>query len=325
MRRREFMTLAGGAATWPFEALAQPALPSIGFLSSRSAADSAPLVAAFRRGLAETGHVENQGIAVEYRWADGHYDRLPALAADLVRRRVAVLVTAGGEPSALAAKAATSTIPIVFTIGGDPVKIGLVETLNRPGGNATGVSLLTTAPESKRLELLHELVPSAKVVGVLINPNYQEAASQERELREAAGRLRQGIHIAHARNDAELGSAFATLVRERADALLVSADPFFDTRPDRIIAFAAEHRMPAVYQFRQYALRGGLMSYGVSIADGYQQVGSYAGQILKGARPADLPIFRSIKFEFIINVKTARALGLDVPAMLLARADEVIE
>ena len=326
MRRREFIMLSAGAATtWPRRASAQPALPTIGFLSSRSAADSAALVAAFRRGLGDTGHVEGRNVAVEYRWADGQYDRLPALAAELVRRRVAVLVTAGGEPSALAAKAATSTIPIVFTIGGDPVKIGLVESLNRPGGNATGISLLTTAPESKRLELLHELVPRARLVGVLINPNYQEAESQVREIREAAAKLQRSIHVAYARNDAELRSAFATLVRERADALLVSADPYFDTRPDRIIAFAAEHRLPAVYQFRQYAVRGGLMSYGVSIADGYQQVGSYAGQILKGAKPADLPVFQSIKFEFIVNAKTARALGLELPAMLLARADEVIE
>jgi putative ABC transport system substrate-binding protein len=247
------------------------------------------------------------------------------MAADLVQRGAAVLVTTGGEPSALAAKAATSTIPIVFTTGGDPVKIGLVESLNRPGGNATGISLLTTAPESKRLGLLHELVPGTKVVGVLIDPNYQESEAQARELRDAAGTISQRIHIAYAKNDGELESAFATLVQERADALLVSADPFFDTRRDRIIAFAAEHRMPAIYQFREYALGGGLMSYGVSLPDGYRQVGTYAGQILKGAKPADLPIVQSIKFEFVINLKTAKAIGLEVPAMLLARADEVIE
>jgi putative ABC transport system substrate-binding protein len=326
MRRRELIRLLGGAATvWPFVTFAQPAVPIIGFLSSRSAADSTTLVAAFRKGLGESGYIEGQNIAVEYRWADGQYDRLPALVTDLVQRGVVLLVTTGGEPSALAAKAATSTIPIVFTTGGDPVKIGLVESHNRPGGNATGVSLLTTAPESKRLGLLHELVPGAKVVGVLIDPNYQEAEAQARELRDAAGKIGQGIYIAYAKSDAELESAFETLVRERADALLVSSDPFFDTRRDRIIAFAAEHRMPAVYQFRQYALGGGLMSYGVSLPDGYRQVGNYAGQILKGAKPADLPIVQSIKFEFVINLKTAKALGLEVPAMLLARADEVIE
>jgi putative tryptophan/tyrosine transport system substrate-binding protein len=326
MRRRELITILGGAATvWPFVTFAQPAVPIIGFLSSRSPADTTTLVAAFRNGLGEAGYIEGKNIAVEYRWADGQYDRLPALVADLVQRGVALLVTTGGEPSALAAKAATSTIPIVFTTGGDPVKIGLVESLNRPGGNATGVSLLTTAPESKRLGLLHELVPGAKVVGVLIDPNYQEADAQGRELRDAAGSIGQHIYITYAKSEAELESAFETLVRERADAPLVSADPFFDTRRDRIIAFAAEQRLPAVYQFRQYAVGGGLMSYGVSLPDGYRQVGNYAGQILKGAKPADLPIVQSIKFEFVINLKTAKALGLEVPAMLLARADEVIE
>ena len=227
--------------------------------------------------------------------------------------------------SSLAAKAATSTIPIVFTVGGDPVKVGLVESLNRPGGNATGVSLLTTTPESKRLGLLHELVPGAKVVGVLIDPNYQGAEAQARELRDAAGTISQRIYIAYAGGDAELEPAFETFIRERADALLVGADPFFDTRRDRIVALAAERRLPAVYQFREYAVGGGLMSYGVSLPDGYRQVGNYAGQILKGAKPADLPIVQSIRFEFVINLKTAKSLGLEVPAMLLARADEVIE
>ena len=235
------------------------------------------------------------------------------------------MVTTGGEPAALAAKAATSTIPIVFAVGGDPVKAGLVESFSRPGGNATGVSVLTTTPESKRLGLLHELVPGAKVVGALINPNYQVAEAQAQELRDAAGTIGLRLHIAYAKNDAELESALETLVREQADALLVSADPFFDTRRDRIIAFAAEHRMPAVYQFRQYAVAGGLMSYGVSLPDGYRQAGIYAAQILYGAKPADLPVFQLTRFEFVINLKTAKALGLEVPAMLVARADEVIE
>jgi putative tryptophan/tyrosine transport system substrate-binding protein len=327
MQRRDFITLvSGAAAAWPLVARAQqPAMPVIGYLSSRSPGETAALVAAFRKSLGEAGYVEGQNVAIEYRWAEGQYDRLPALAADLAQRGVAILVTTGGEPSALAAKAATSTIPIVFTVGGDPVKLGLVESFNRPGGNSTGVSVLTTAPEAKRLGLLHELMPGAKVVGVLINPNYQEAEAQARELRDAAGTIGQRIHIAYAGSDAELEPAFETLVRERADALLVGADPFFDTRRDRIIALTAERRLPAIYQFREYAVGGGLMSYGVSLPDGYRQVGNYAGQILKGARPADLPIVQSIRFEFVINLKTAKSLGLEVPAMLLARADEVIE
>jgi putative ABC transport system substrate-binding protein len=326
MRRREFLgVIGGGLATWPRAARAQQPVPVIGYLSSRSPAETAALVAAFRKGLGEAGFVEGQNIAIEYRWAEGQYARLPEMAADLARRGVAVLVTTGGEPSALAAKAATSTIPIVFTAGGDPVKIGLVQSLNRPGGNATGVSVLTTAPESKRLGLLHELVPGAKAVGVLIDPNYQEAEAQARELREAAGTLGQRILIARAGSDKELEAAFETLARERVDALLVAAAPFFDTRRERIIAAVAERRMPAVYQFREYAASGGLMSYGVSLPEGYHQVGLYAGQILKGAKPADLPIVQSIKFEFVINLKTAKSLGLEIPAMLLARADEVIE
>ena len=326
MRRREFLGVMGaGLAAWPRAVCAQQSVPVIGYLSSRSAGETAALVAAFRKGLGEAGFTEGQNVAIEYRWADGQYDRLPAMAAEFARQGVAVLVTTGGEPSALAAKAATSTIPIVFTVGGDPVKIGLVQSLNRPGGNATGVSLLTTAPESKRLGLLHELVPAAKAVGVLIDPYYREAEAQERELREAAGTIGQPINIAYAKNDAELEQAFQTLVRQGADALLVGADPFFDTRRDRIIAFAAEHRLPAIYQFREHVAGGGLMSYGVDLPAGYRQVGNYAGQILKGTKPADLPIVQSIKFEFVINLKTAKNLGLEVPAMLLARADEVIE
>jgi putative ABC transport system substrate-binding protein len=327
MRRRNFLGVVGGAVVaLPRVARAQqPAIPVIGYLTSRSAGETAALVAAFRKGLAEAGYVEGQNVAVEYRWAEGQYDRLPALAADLVQRGVAVLVTTGGEPAALAAKAATSTIPIVFAVGGDPVKTGLVESFNRPGGNATGVYVLTTAPEAKRLGLLHEMVPGTRVVGILIDPNYQQAETQAQELRDAAGTIGQGLHIANAGSDAELESALETLVRERADALLVSAAPFFDTRRGRIIAFAAEHRMPAIYQFREYVAGGGLMSYGVSLPEGYRQVGLYAGQILKGAKPADLPIVQSIKFEFVINLKTAKTLGIEVPAMLLARADEVIE
>jgi putative ABC transport system substrate-binding protein len=327
MRRRHFLGLMSGAAvTLPLAARAQqPAMPVIGYLSSRSSGESADLVAAFNKGLGEAGYVDGQNVAVDYRWGEGQYDRLPEMAADLVRRGVSVMVTTGGTPAALAAKAATSTIPIVFAIGGDPVKDGLVESFSRPGGNATGISVLAATPESKRLGLLHEMVPSAKVVGVLINPNHPVAEAPEQELRSAAGTIGQRLHIAYAKNEVELESALETLVRKQADALLVSSDPFFDTRRDRIIAFVAEHRIPAVYQFRQYAVAGGLMSYGVSLPDGYRQAGNYAGQVLKGAKPADLPVFQLTRFEFVINLKTAKALGLEVPAMLIARADEVIE
>jgi putative ABC transport system substrate-binding protein len=326
MQRRAFMAVLGStAATWPLAAFAQQPLPIIGYMSSRSLNDSGALVAAFQKGLAESGYVEGKNIAIEYRWAEGQYDRLPAMAADLVQRGAVMLVTTGGEPSALAAKTATSTIPIVFTTGGDPVKIGLVESLNRPGGNATGVSLLTTAPEAKRLGLLHELVPRARIVGALIDPNYQEAQAQARELNDASRQINQSIHIEYARNDVELETAFEAFVRAGVDAFLVCADPFFDTRRERIVAFAAQNRLPAIYQFREYALGGGLMSYGISLPDGYRQVGLYAGQILKGAKPADLPIVQSIKFEFVVNLRTAKVLGLEVPPMLLARADDVVE
>ena len=331
MNRREFITLIGGAAAapsmfWPRLASAEQAtMPVIGFLSSRSPAESSHLVAAFRAGLQAGGYVEGQNVAIEYRWAEGQYDRLPALAADLVRRGVAVLATTGGEPSALAAKAATSTIPIVFTVGGDPVKIGLVASLNRPGGNATGVSLLTTVPEAKRLGLLYELVPNAALIGVLINPNYQGAEAQSREVQDAARAIDRPIEIAMAGNDRQLEAAFGTLVQQHADALLVGADPFFGTRRDRIIALAVQFKLPAMYQFRDYPVAGGLMSYGINITDGYRQVGVYTGQVLKGAKPADLPIHQSIKFEFIINLKSAKALGLQIPDKLIALADEVIE
>jgi putative tryptophan/tyrosine transport system substrate-binding protein len=326
MRRRDFILAGGATVAWSLAARAQqPAIPLIGFLSSRSLNDSRHLVDAFRAGLQASGYIEAQNVAVEYRWAEGQYDRLPALAAELVRSRVAVLVTTGGEPSVLAAKAATSSIPIVFTTGGDPVKMGLVASLSRPGGNATGASLLTTAPEAKRLGILHELAPRAGVVGVLIDPNYQQAEDQAREVQEAAKALNLQIEIAHAGKDQELESAFAALVRSHAAALLVTADPFFDTRRDHIIALAAQFRLPAIYQFRDYAVAGGLVSYGVSLADGYRQVGVYAGRVLKGDKPGDLPIYQAIKFEFVINLKTAQALDLQVPPMLSALADEVIE
>lgn len=326
MRRREFIALlSGAAATWPLAVRAQSGIPVIGFVSSRSPADSAHVVAAFRKGLSEVGYIDGQNLAIEFRWAEGKYDRLPALVADLLIYKINVLVAVGGEPSAFAAKAATSTIPIVFTVGGDPVKAGLAASLNRPGGNATGISLLTTAPESKRLGLLHELVPKAALIGVLINPNYADAENQAREVQDAARSIGQEIRISKAGIDKDLESAFTTFVEQRIEALLVCADPFFDTRRDRIVAFAAQSRLPAIYQFREYTVAGGLMSYGISLTEGYRQVGIYAGQILKGTKPDELPIQQSIKFEFVINVKTAKALGIEVPPTMLARADEVIE
>jgi putative tryptophan/tyrosine transport system substrate-binding protein len=293
---------------------------------SKSPDESKHLVAAFRSGLQTGGgYVEGQNVTIEYRWAEGQYSRLPELAADLVRRGVAVLVTTGGEPSALAAKAATSTIPIVFTVGGDPVKFGLVASLARPGGNATGVSLLTEASEGKRLGLLKELAPNAAVFGVLIDPNYPGHEAHKRDVQEAARAIGRQIQFANAGDDRELEAAFATLVEQGATALLVTADPFFDTKRARIVALAAQFKLPTIYQFRDYVLAGGLMSYGISITDGYRQVGIYAGQILKGAKPADLPVYQSIKFELVINLKTAKALGVPISDNLLSIADDVIE
>jgi putative ABC transport system substrate-binding protein len=326
IRRRDFISLLGGAAAaWPFAARAQqPAMPVIGFMSSRSPEDSAAVVAAFRSGLGEGGLTEGKNVLIEFRWARGDYDKLPAIATELLSRRVDVLVAAGGDPSARAARAATSTIPIVFG-SGDPVKAGLVASLNRPGGNATGVHILSNDLEPKRLGLLHELFPSAAVFGALLNPKFPPAALQALELAEAARAVGRPVILLNASTDAELDAAFSALLRERVVAMLVAADPFFDTRRDQIIAFAAQQKLPAMYHFREYAVAGGLMSYGVSIPEAYRQVGIYARRILDGAKPADLPVMQSVKFEFVINLKTAKALGLDVPPMLLARADEVIE
>ena len=326
MNRRVLLASMAGAALAPGGARAQQkAMPVVGFLSARGAGDSIVPLTAFRKGLNAAGYVENQNVTIDYRWAEGRYERLPEMAADLVGRQVNVIVAAGGEPSALAAKAATSTIPIVFTIGGDPVKAGLVSSYARPSGNITGISLLTTAPEAKRLGLLHDLVPKAATIGVLINPNYQEAGAQARELEEGARTLGLQLRIRHANTQAELEATFKGFVQDRIDALLVTAAPFLDTMRDRIVAFAAEDRLPAIYQFREYAVAGGLMSYGISLSDGYRWVGEYAGRLLGGAKPADLPIVQSIKFEFVLNQKTATALGIDVSPLLLARADEVIE
>jgi putative ABC transport system substrate-binding protein len=327
MKRREFITLLGGAAAaWPLAARAQQAtVPVIGFLSSRSPDEAKQSVAEFRSGLRTNGYVNGQNVVIEYRWAEGEYSRLPEFAADLVQRGVAVLVATGGENSALAAKAATSTIPIVFTIGGDPVKVGLVASLNRPGGNATGVSLLTSSGDAKRLGLLNEVVRTTDVFGVLINPNFQGAEAQSREVQEAGRAIGRSIQIVNAGNDQELEAAFVTLGQRRAAALLVAADPFFLTRRDQIVALVAQLKLPTIYELREYADAGGLMSYGISLKDGYRQVGIYTGQILKGTKPADLPVQQSTKFEFVINLKTAKALGVKFSDNVLSLADEVIE
>jgi putative ABC transport system substrate-binding protein len=326
MRRREFITFLGGAAASPLAAHAQQsAMPVVGFMSGRSPEDSKHLVAAFRQGLSEAGFVEGQTIVIEYRWGLGQYDRMPALAADLVNRQVAVLVGVGGDVSALAAKRATSTIPIVFGTGSDPIKAGMVESLARPGGNATGYSLLTNQMEPKRLNMLHDLVPGAAVIGVLLNPNFPPAARQLQDLEEAARTIGQKLFVSKASNDVALNAAFTSLVQQRVEALLVAADPYFDTRRDEIIAFANQNRLPAIYQFREYAIAGGLISYGPSITDLYRQAGIYAGRILKGAKPADLPVVQPTTFDFVINLKTAKAIGFTVPQGLVNAADEVIE
>jgi putative ABC transport system substrate-binding protein len=327
MKRREFITLLGGAtATWPLAARAQqPAMPVIGFLSSRSPAESASDVAGFRQGLAQTGYVENQNLAIEYRWAENRYERLPALAADLVGRQVAVIAALGGPATALAVKAATKTVPFVFITGVDPVKLGLVASFARPGGNATGLNIFITAIEAKRLGLLRELVPTAARIAVIVNPNSPEVDSQLNDVQTGADAVGWELQILRVGSEAEFDSAFATLARSAVEALLVAADPFFNSQRERIVALAARHKIPAIYEARGYAVAGGLMSYGPNLPDAYRQVGLYTGQILKGAKPANLPVIQPTALELVINLKTAKALGLEIPPTLLARADEVIE
>ena len=327
MRRRQFIKLLGGAAAaWPLAARAQqPAMPVVGFLGTTTPDDFADRVAAFREGLKEVGYVEGQNVVIEYRWPEGHYDRLPTLASDLVRRQVAVIAAVGGEPSALAAKAATTTIPIVFSIGGDPIRVGLVSNLNRPGGNITGVNFFQSDIGAKRLGLMHELLPKATVIGFLVNPTFTDAEAEISDANEAAVRLGMQTHIVEAHMVDEFGTAFATLVQQKVEAILLANDAFFLRERGRLIALAARYGMPAVYNWREFAADGGLMSYSPSLTQGYRQVGIYTGRILKGEKPADLPVQQPTKFEFVINLKTAKALGLTFPSGLIAIADEVIE
>jgi putative ABC transport system substrate-binding protein len=327
MKRREFITLLGGAAAaWPLIARAQQAaMPVVGFLGSDSPDLYADRLRAFREGLKETGYIEGQNVAVEYRWAQGQNHQLPALAADLLRGRVAVVV-ASTTPSVLALKAATTTVPIVFFVAGDPVALGLVASLNRPGGNLTGTTTLTLEVGPKWLQLLHEMVPTAASFALLVNPSSPELAeAQSRDLRAAAGKLGLQLHVLHASTDRDLDTVFANLAQLRADGLVISSDSFFFTRSDQLAALAARHAVPTIFGFREFAASGGLMSYGASVTDQHRTVGVYTGRILKGEKPVDLPVQQAAKVELIINVKTAKALGLTVPLSLLARADELIE
>jgi len=325
--RREFITLLGGAAAmWPLVARAQQqVMPVIGFLSGRSPGESASAVAAFRKGLGETGYTEGKNVAIEFRWAEGQYERLQALTADLVLRQVAVIAATGGPASGQAAKAATATIPIVFLSGADPVQEGLVASLNRPGGNATGVNPLLPAMEGKRLGFLREVVPNAALIGVLANPATPFFDLQVNDVQETARRVGQQVHILRASSDENIEAAFTTMAELRAGALLVCADPFMLSRRERLVALAARHTIPAIYEVREYAIAGGLMSYGVSLADAYRMAGVYTGRILNGERPAELPVLQPTKFELVINVKTAKAIGVKISDDLLSLSDEVIE
>src|SRR6516165_8415785 len=326
MKRREFITLlGGGAVAWPLAARAQQsAMPVIGFVyTGQTSSEASPFVAAFRQGLRDAGFIEGQNVAVEYRWPGGQYDRLPGLAAELVQRHVAVIV--GNTPPAMAAKTATATIPIVFFSGTDPVKLGLVASFNRPGGNATGVSFWSSALEAKRLGLLHELLPQATVIAALVDPNFLTTAGQLEDLQNAARAVGKQIRVLRVSTEKELDNGFASFAQQRPDALIVAAAPFFTARRKELVALADRHRLAAIYSWREFAAAGGLMSYGASFTDAFRQVGVYTGRILNGEKPADLPVLQPTKYELIINTTTAKALGLNVPDRLLALADEVIE
>jgi putative ABC transport system substrate-binding protein len=319
------LTLGGAAASWPFAARAQQAMPVIGFLGSGAPDDQVNLVDATRRGLKEAGYIEGQNLTIEYRWAEGRYDRLPALAAELVNRQVALIIAAGGNDPGRAAKVATSTIPIVFITAADPVMTGLVASLNRPEANVTGISMIGSTLEAKRLELLHEVVPQAAIIGVLINPNYPAAKVQTQEVQEAAGRLGVRVVLLNAGTEPEIDAAFAAFVQQKAGALLVGNDPFFGSWREKLASLAIRHKLPAISFRREFAEIGGLLSYGAHFADGYREAGVYAGKILNGTRTVDLPVMQPAKFELVVNLRTAKALGLAISESFLFRADEVIE
>jgi putative tryptophan/tyrosine transport system substrate-binding protein len=326
MKRRQFIALLGSAAAWPLACYAQQApMPVIGFLSSRSPGESSAVVAAFRQGLSEAGYLVGKNVSIDYRWAEGQYDRLPALAAELISLRVAAILAAGGPPSALAAKAATSSIPIVFSAASDPVGLGLVASLNRPGGNLTGMSTLTTPLVAKGVELLKELLPAASVMAYLANPSNPSGGGESKAALAAAQNLGIALHVLNASTENELVTAFKMLTTLHTNGLVVAGEPFFDSRRQKIVELAATHAVPTSYAWRENVVAGGLMSYGTNIADSYRQAGVLAGRVLKGEKPADLPVMLPTKFELTINLKTAKTLGLMVPPTLLARADEVIE
>ena len=326
MRRRDFIALICGTVAWPFTAHAQqPANSTIGYLSTRSPGEATYVTDAFIRGLNEGGFIEGQNLAIEYRWAELQYDRLPALASDLVRRQVKVIAAVGGAHSGLAAKTMTSTIPIVFVSAGDPITLGLVPSLSRPAGNVTGISMITVGLAPKRLELLHELVPGTTVIAMLVNPTSPYAGSETSDVVASAGAVGREVQILNASTVSDIDAAFPALVQRRAGALLVSGDPFFDSQRERIVELAARHAVPTIYQWREFATLGGLISYGSSIIEQYRQSGVYVSKILKGEKPGDLPVLQPTKIELVVNLKTAKALALTVPPSLLARADEVIE
>jgi putative ABC transport system substrate-binding protein len=327
MRRRDFIKVVAGSATaWPLAARAQqPAMPVIGFISSRSPDESASAVVAFRQGLAEAGYVEGQNVEISFRWAEGDYDRLPMMAADLARRQVTAILATGGNPPVLAVKAATATIPIVFIIGSDPVEVGFVASLNRPGGNVTGVSLFTSLLVAKRLELLRELVPAGTIIAFLVNPDNSNARPDTAVMQAAATRLGQKLIVLSARTEQDIDLAFASLGQQQATALVVNTDAFFLTRRNQLASLEARYAIPTIHDLREYAAAGALISYGTNLPNAYRQAGIYVGRILKGDKPSDLPVQEPTKFDLVINLKTAKALGITIPPSLLVRADEVIE